>query len=85
MKEAEKAVLQALLELEATVASMPTAQPKPDIMPLFERLDRLTEQLPRDTDPALLHYLRKKSFQKARLWLQGRESENQRGNCGHVE
>jgi hypothetical protein len=31
-----------------------------------------------------LHYLRKKSYEKARLWLEGRDAENARGNCGHV-
>jgi len=31
-----------------------------------------------------LHYLHKKSYEKARLWLEGREAENKAGNCGHV-
>jgi hypothetical protein len=44
----------------------------------------LTGQLPSNTDPALLHYLHKQSWQKARLWLQGREAENVTGTCGHV-
>ncbi len=63
---------------------MATARPKPDLLPLFARLDALTAQLPRQTDPTLLHYLHKKSYEKARLFLQGRESENQLGNCRHV-
>jgi hypothetical protein len=84
MTETEEALLQALLELERTVASMPTANPKPSLLPLFSRLDDLTRQLPRETDPSLLHYLHKKSYEKARLFLQGRETENARGNChGH--
>jgi hypothetical protein len=40
--------------------------------------------MPRDADPTLLHYLHKKSYEKARLFLQGRDAENQVGNCGHV-
>jgi hypothetical protein len=85
MTQAEQDVLQALLELERAVASMPAANPKPDLRPIFARLDELTRQLPRDTDPSLLHYLHKKSYEKARLFLQGREAENARGNChGHV-
>jgi len=32
----------------------------------------------------LLHYLQKKSYEKARLYLQGRDAENQLGNCRHV-
>lgn len=85
MTETESAILQSLLELERAVASMPAANPKPNLLPLFTRLDDLTRQLPRDTDPSLLHYLHKKSYEKARLFLQGREAENARGNChGHT-
>jgi hypothetical protein len=52
---------------------------------MFDRIDELARQLPRDADPTLLHYLHKKSYEKARLFLQGREGENARGNChGHV-
>jgi hypothetical protein len=80
----EAHLLRTLLELEQTVKAMPTANPKPSLLPLFSRLDELTRQLPRDADPALLHYLHKKSYEKARLWLQGREAENEAGNCRHV-
>ena len=51
---------------------------------LFARIDELAKELPRDSDPVLLHYLHKKSYQKARLFLQGREAENAAGNCHHV-
>jgi hypothetical protein len=74
----------ALAELVETVNTMPTANPKPDLRPLFARLDELARRLPRDADPALLHYLHKKSYEKARLFLQGRDAENQVGNCRHV-
>lgn len=78
-------ILQALIDLDTAVKSMATARPKPDLLPLFARIDGLTGKLPRNTDPALLHYLHKKSYEKARLFLQGREAENQAGNCrGHV-
>jgi hypothetical protein len=84
MNETEQRVLDTLLELERAVASMPTANPKPNLLPLFSRLDDLTRQLPHGTDPSLVHYLHKKSYEKARLFLQGREAENARGNChGH--
>jgi hypothetical protein len=82
--ETEQNVLNTLVELEATVARMATANPKPSLLPLFTRLDELTRQLPSSTDPSLLHYLHKKSYEKARLYLQGRDSENQAGNCRHV-
>jgi len=44
----------------------------------------LTNQLPPDTDPNLLHYLHRKSYEKARLLLQGRDTENAQGSCGRV-
>jgi hypothetical protein len=80
----EKEILAALGQLEAAIKSMPTANPKPSLLPLFARLDELTAQLPRHTDPTLLHYMHKKSYEKARLFLQGRDAENQLGNCRHV-
>lgn len=82
--ELEQQILAALLDLETAVARLATAQPKPSLLPLFQRLDDLTRQLPAGTDPNLLHYLHKKSYEKARLFLQGRDAENQVGNCRHV-
>lgn len=85
MNETEQRILDSLLELERAVASMATANPKPNLLPMFARIEELTRQLPRDADRTLLHYLHKKSYEKARLFLQGRENENARGNChGHV-
>ena len=79
-----KDILASLVELDTAVKSMPTANPKPNLLPLFTRIDELTKQLPRDADPQLLHYLHKKSYEKARLFLQDRDAENQAGNCRHV-
>jgi len=85
MTETERALLQALLELERAVKTLGQVQPKPNLLPLFARLDELTRALPRDASPNLLHYLHKKSYEKARLWLEGRDAENARGSCGpHV-
>ena len=81
--ETETKILQALLDLDAAVKSMPTATPKPNLLPLFARLDELTEMLPPDSDSQLLHYLRKKSYEKARLWLEDRKAEIARGGCRH--
>lgn len=80
----ETEILAALIQLDDVIKSMPTAQPKPSLLPLFARLDELAAQLPRHTDPSLLHYMHKKSYEKARLFLQGRDAENQLGNCRHV-
>jgi hypothetical protein len=80
----EKNLLNVIVELDNAVKSMPTANPKPNLLPIFAHIDELTKQLPRNADPQLLHYLHKKSYEKARLWLQDREAENQAGNCRHV-
>jgi hypothetical protein len=74
MTVTEQALLQTLLELEETVRAMRVLQPKPDLMPIFKRIDELTAQLPKGTDRTLLHYLHMKSFEKARLWLQARQA-----------
>jgi hypothetical protein len=79
----EKNLLQSLLELEAAVKTMATANPKPNLLPIFSRLDALALELPRETDPNLRHYLNKKSYEKARLFLQGLEAQITPGACGH--
>lgn len=81
MTAIERDLLEALIELENTVKTFPTANPKPSLLPLFERIELLTGQLPRTTDPELLHYLHKKSYEKARQWLEGRYTEIQKGGC----
>jgi hypothetical protein len=85
MTDLEKQVLESLIELERAVKAMPKANPKPNLVPLFVRLDELARALPAGTNPNLLHYLAKKSYEKARLFLQDRDAENAAGNCGHVE
>jgi hypothetical protein len=84
MSPVEQNLLNALVQLENAVKAMPTANPKPNLLPLFSHIDELTKQLPRHADPTLLHYLHKKSYEKARLFLQDRDAENQVGNCRHV-
>ena len=79
----EQNLLTELIALEQAVTSLPAAIPKPNLLAYFARIDELTRQLPEDADPALLHYLQKKSYQKARLWLEGRDAQNQAGTCGH--
>ena len=84
MSDLEDQILRALLELEHAVKLIPNANPKPNLLPLFSRLDDLSRQLPSGADPTLLHYMQKKSYEKARLFLQGRDAENKTGSCGHV-
>ena len=83
MTDTERDILESLRALEQAVKSMPTASPKPNLLPLFARLDDLTRQLPPATPPTLLHYLHKKSYEKARLFLQGNDAANQTGQCRH--
>jgi hypothetical protein len=80
----EQQLLDALDELDNAVKTIPAASPKPSLLPRFVRIDELTKQLPRGTDPALLHYLGRKSYEKARRFLQGHEAENQAGKRHRV-
>ena len=75
LTETENAILRTLEDLDAAVKSIASANPKPSLLPLFSRLDDLAAQLPPNADPDLMHYLRKKSYEKARLWLEGRRYE----------
>ena len=81
MTKLEHDLLDHLLELEATVKTLPTANPKPNLLPLFQRIEEVADQLPRSTSPDLLHYLQKKSYEKARQWLEGRFTEIEKGGC----
>lgn len=81
MTAIERNILDSLNELDAAVKTMPTANPKPNLLPLFARIESLANQLPRETAPDLLHYMQRKSYEKARLWLQGHFDEIQKGGC----
>jgi hypothetical protein len=80
----EKSILETLVALDEAVKGLRTAGSKPDLGSVFTRLDELAAQLPPGTDPNLQHYMRKKSYQKAMYFLQGRDAENVQGSCGHV-
>ncbi|MGZ5543231.1 MAG: hypothetical protein ACXWIU_01045, partial [Limisphaerales bacterium] len=57
MTTAEREILATLVQIQTAVAQMRTANPKPDLKPLFEKLDALIKTLPKETDPQLLHFL----------------------------
>ena len=78
MTEIEQAILDKLLELESAVADV-NKEVKPDLLGIFSELDEMTFSLPKGTSPDLLHYMHKKSYQKARLFLQGKDPEQ--GEC----
>jgi hypothetical protein len=81
MTETEQKILTALLNMEQALATIKTANPKPNLLEHFQGLDTLTAELPKDADPELLHFLYKKSYEKARMLLEGRNSENAVGSC----
>jgi hypothetical protein len=83
MTATERDILNSLVEMDSAVKGMKTANPKPNLIPLFTRLDELTRLLPKETDPTLLHYMHRKSYEKALLYLQGRDAENAEGSCRH--
>jgi hypothetical protein len=79
--ETERQLLAGLVELDGAVKALAPNRSKPDLLPLFARIDALAAQLPRSTAPDLLHYLQKKSYEKARLWLEGQPARIQTGGC----
>lgn len=83
MTQLEIQLHSALLDLGRAVNQMAATKQPVDLLPLFARIDQLGAQLPPGTDPQLLHFLQRKSFEKAILWLEGRKAEITRGICGN--
>lgn len=81
MTPVERSILQALRELDSAVKTMPVKGARPELTALFDRIDDLTRSLPAETAPDLRHYLHRKSYEKARFWLEGRDAENAHGEC----
>ncbi len=54
----------------------------PDLLAIFARLNALEREVDASYPAQLRHYLHQKSYRKAHLYLQGRDAENLRGNCG---
>ena len=77
----EQELLDALAELDKTFKAMSAIEAKPSLLLLFARIDELANQLPCGTDPVLLHYLDRKSYAKARLFLQECDEVNTPGRC----
>ena len=54
----------------------------PDLLMIFAELDGLQAEMDASFPAQLRHYMHQKSYRKAHLFLQGRDAENTRGNCG---
>jgi hypothetical protein len=83
MTQLEQQLYEALTALDQAVKSFAATKQPVDLMPLFRRIDELGAQLLPETDPQLLHFLQRKSFEKATLWLEDRKAEITRGICGN--
>jgi hypothetical protein len=72
----EKALQEALKDLDGAITQIrairegASVSQKPDLLSLFRRIEGLAETLPPETSPELRHYLARKSYEKARLWLE---------------
>lgn len=82
MTPPEQELHAALVALEMAVANQVGGR-RVDLLPLFARIDDLGAALPADADPQLRHFLERKSFAKARLWLENRRAEITRGRCAN--
>jgi hypothetical protein len=77
-----------LARLAATLDEYLDAVPRqreanpPDLLAIFAKLDALEAEMGPEVHPQLRHYLHQKSYRKAHIFLEGRDAENLRGNCG---
>jgi hypothetical protein len=78
MNRIEQEILENLVKLAQEAKTIRAGERKPDLRPLFARIDELAARLPLDAHPDLIHYLRRKSYEKARQWLE----EHCRGGSG---
>lgn len=62
-------ILAALRRLDATASS------RGDVLPVLRELDELCRALPADAPADLRHYLQRRSYEKARLFLEGQDPE----------
>jgi len=70
MNDIEQALLDALSELEPAAAEARSGGTAPDLGAVLRRIDLLAGQLPAPADSELAHFLRRGSYEKARLRLE---------------
>jgi len=81
MPSMDAALVAALTALEQAARARAAGDLSADVRPPLAELDRLTNALPADADPELAHYLRRRSYEKARLFLEGRVGGIEKGGC----
>ncbi len=77
MNSTETEILGALQELERAASNEQGPSPSP-VRQILDRLDRLTHSLPEECPAQLRHFLERKSYEKARLFLLSRRPEESR-------
>lgn len=82
MTDVERALLDALRDLEHEVADAAQLGRRPEVVTRVLRLRELTSALPLQADPMLMHCLQRQSWEKARMILEGRQSEVRHGESG---
>lgn len=84
MTSLESEILRELVRLDETVADMAAGRAG-SVLPVTRRLDELARLLPAEADPQLIHYMRKHSYGKARLFLEGNGEGEPTAPGGHRE
>jgi DNA phosphorothioation-dependent restriction protein DptG len=82
MTDTEHQLHAALVALEAAARPETREAPRPNLQPLFERIDALTAALPADADRQLRHFLERKTYAKAREWLEDRRRTGTASDIG---
>lgn len=78
MNAVEAELLEALRNLEGVVGTGAPG-PRPGLAAALAQVESAGRRLPPGTAPDLLHYVQKRSYEKARLWLEGEDPE--KGAC----
>ena len=74
-------LLQKYFDTIKQLSSSPTE--KSSFSFISNQLDEMVRQAPPDIDPQLLHYLNRKSYEKAFRSLENSQAEIEKGTCGH--
>lgn len=82
MTDVEGALLDALRDLDHEVADAALTRRRPEVVSRVMRLRELTSVLPPEADPMLMHCLQRQSWEKARMILDGRQTEVRHGESG---